>query len=584
MKNSTRIIVFLLLAIVTSGLSAAARQRAQLPADNSASIPFRHVLTPRTLAVPFYSQDFSSGFPATWQVVDNSGNGLDWKWTTTGAFSPSPGIDSLSVNGTSAANGYMIFDSDSAGGVGGEDADLITETIDCSSNISVHLTFSQLLVHFAEAARVYVTNDGGTNWTEVYDASAGLAQYASTPNPDFVDVDITALAAGQATVQIKFNFQGNYDFWWMIDDVQLYEPASIDGGVSAINGPLSTCTLLSSAETISVEINNYGGVEITNFQVSYVVDNGTAVTETVTDTVAPGSSLSYSFTTPADLSVAGTHTIVSYTEISGDTIQTNDTASASLYNGSHVANASTSYSMGFEDNEDLSTWSVEDVNLDGYFWSLTNTNPHTGSVCARMATPNSSVTADDWLFTTCLELNDSTNYDLSYFYRTSSTSTQANLEVMMGTDQNPAGMTQTLIQTHPITNLFYLTNIASFNVSTNGVYYIGFHVTSLDSTTNLRIDDINLSGSSGVGIRELTTGDVAVYPNPASGIFHIRSSVKSTSYTVSVSNTIGQLVFEEKFNSLNNQVLDLNNQPAGQYFVKVVSDAGVSTQSISVVR
>lgn len=584
MKNSTRIFIFMLLALASTGLSAGTRQRGSMPSDMGSTKPLRHATPNRIQAVPFYSQDFSGGIPGNWQVIDHSGNGLNWTWTTTGSFSASPGIDSLSTSGTSAANGYMIFDSDSAGGVGGEDGDLITETIDCSANIAVHLTFNQLLVHFAEAARVSVSNDGGASWNDVYDASAGLAQYQATPNPDFVDVDITAYAAGQATVQVKFNFQGNYDFWWMIDDVQLYEPSSTDGGVSAINGPLSSCTLLGATESISVEINNYGGVEIHDFDVNYIVDNGTTVTETVTDTIASGSSLSYTFTTPADLSAAGTHTIVAFTTISGDTIPGNDTASTSIYNGSHVANASTSYVMGFEDNEDLSTWATEDVNIDGYFWNLVTTNPHSGSVCARMASPNVAAGADDWLFTTCLELNDSTNYDLSYYYRTSSTSTQANLTVMMGTDQNSGAMTTTLIPSHVITNISYLMNIASFTVPSNGIYYIGFHVSASDSTANLRIDDIDLSGSSGVGIKEFGKNQVSVYPNPGTGNFYLNSDIKSSAFLVSVCNTIGQVVFESKYSNMINQEMNLSQLPVAQYFVKIVSDAGVSTQTISIVR
>ncbi|HNP99106.1 MAG TPA: choice-of-anchor J domain-containing protein, partial [Bacteroidia bacterium] len=313
-------------------------------------------------------------------------------------------------------------------------------------------------------------------------------------------------------------------------------------------------------------------------------DNGTTVTETVTDTIASGSSLSYTFTTPADLSAAGTHTIVAFTTISGDTIPGNDTASTSIYNGSHVANASTSYVMGFEDNEDLSTWATEDVNIDGYFWNLVTTNPHSGSVCARMASPNVAAGADDWLFTTCLELNDSTNYDLSYYYRTSSTSTQANLTVMMGTDQNSGAMTTTLIPSHVITNISYLMNIASFTVPANGIYYIGFHVSASDSTANLRIDDIDLSGSSGVGIKEFGKNQVSVYPNPGTGNFYLNSDIKSSAFLVSVCNTIGQVVFESKYSNMINQEMNLSQLPVGQYFVKIVSDAGVSTQTISIVR
>ena len=67
-------------------------------------------------------------------------------------------------------------------------------------------------------------------------------------------------------------------------------------------------------------------------------------------------------------------------------------------------------------------------------------------------------------------------------------------------------------------------------------------------------------------------------------MFSLNSSLKSGSYLVSVMNTVGQVVFESKFNSLNNQSLDLSTMPAGQYFVKVISDAGVNTQSISIVK
>lgn len=584
MKNSTRIFSVLLLTLLSFQLSAGTGNRAGQRAEIATTSDFRHAAgTNHTQSVPFYSQDFSGGLPATWQAVDNAGNGINWRYTTTGAYNSSPGFDTLSSVGTSAANGYMIYDSDSAAGSLGEDADLITETIDCSTNLSVHLTFNQLLVHYAEAAKVFISNDG-TTWTEVYDASAGLAQFQATPNPDFVDLDITALAAGQAAVQIKFNFVGNYDFWWMIDDVQLYEPAAAEGGVSAINGPLSSCTLLTAAETVSVEISNYGGADLHDFDVTYIVDNGTPVTETVTDTIFTGSSLSYTFTTPADFSAPGTHTIVAYTTIAGDAVATNDTASSSLYNGAHVANASVSYTMGFEANEDLSTWTVIDANTDGYSWNLVTTFPHSGSVCARMATPTSSVAADDWVFTTCLELNDSTNYDLQYYTRTSSTATQANLEIQIGTDPSPAGMIAAILPQTLVTNVVYMLSVNGFNVPSNGIYYIGFHVTNSDSITSLRLDDINITGSSGVGIQDINNASVAVYPNPSTGMIHLSGTEQSANYAVTVTNTLGQVVFSDNFRNLNNQVIDLSAQAAGQYFIRVITDAGVHTQAVSITR
>src|SRR5689334_3599725 len=94
-------------------------------------------------AVPFYSEDFASGLPGTWQNVDNNSVAhVLWRYTTTGAKNSFPNFsNALSTVGTSAANGYMIFDSDSAGGGGGEDASIISPAIDCSARTNVHLTF-----------------------------------------------------------------------------------------------------------------------------------------------------------------------------------------------------------------------------------------------------------------------------------------------------------------------------------------------------------------------------------------------------------------------------------------------------------
>ena len=163
--------------------------------------PLRHATPNRIQAVPFYSQDFSGGIPET-GAIDHSGNGLNWTWTTTGSFlllrELIPWVPAVLQQLTDTWYSTATLPAVLAG----EDGDLITETIDCSANIAVHLTFNQLLCTLLETARVSVSNDGGASWNDVYDASAGLAQYQATPNPDFVDVDITAYAAGQATVQV----------------------------------------------------------------------------------------------------------------------------------------------------------------------------------------------------------------------------------------------------------------------------------------------------------------------------------------------------------------------------------------------
>ena len=272
---------------------------------------------------PFFYEDFASGLPSGWQALDNAGNGVNWSYTTTGIANQGsyPGFDSLSHTNTSAANGYMIYDSDASNGsVGGEDADLITDAIDCSAHSNVHLFFNELFAHYAETATVSVSTDGST-WTQVFDAAAGMAQNDVTPNPTAIDIDITALAANQVTVYIKFNFTGDYDYYWMVDDITLYEQEGTDAFLTSITSPSNSCSLLSTTEPIEISIYNNGGTDITQFDISFIADNGAPQLETVTTTILPGATLSYLFSATADFSAPGAHTIQAFITVLGDTTQ-----------------------------------------------------------------------------------------------------------------------------------------------------------------------------------------------------------------------------------------------------------------------
>ncbi|MBP6334024.1 MAG: choice-of-anchor J domain-containing protein [Bacteroidia bacterium] len=586
MKNSTRIFIFLALVLSTYSGFASRLTGSQGPIDNGATQSFRSNPVPNKIqAAPFYSQDFSGGIPSGWQSVDNAGNGLFWKYTTTGIFNlgSHPGLDTLSSVGTTAANGYMILDSDSANGALPVDADLTSDAIDCSMYNVIHLRFNQLLYRFAESAKVFVSTDG-TNWTEVYDASAGLSQGQATPNPDPVSIDITAYAALQSTVYIRFNYIGNYDYWWMIDDVELVEPAAADAGVFAITTPLTSCSILSATESVSVEIFNFGSDSISGFDVSYAVNGGTAVTENVPDTIAPGFSFTYTFAATADFSTPGSYDIQSYTALTGDADNTNDTVNSNIFNGATQVNIANSFAMGFEANEDFSRWSIEDANFDGNAWSLSTTLPRTGAVCARMATPNPGVVADDWLFTPCLELSDTVSYDLEFYFRNFSSSTESNLEVMIGSLPAAFGMTQSIMNPVSVLNLAYNQSTNNFTVAFPGVYYIGFHVTNADSTTNIRIDDIMLSGSAGVGINEINNSSIAVFPNPSNGMINLKSSGNTTKAEVIVLNPMGQVVYKNTFMNLQIENIDLTNLAEGQYTVRVLTDSGVNTQTFTIIR
>lgn len=98
-----------------------------------------------------------------------------------------------------------------------------------------------------------------------------------------------------------------------------------DVGVVAITSP--TNGALTSTQTITVSVFNYGQNPATNFPITYQINGGAVITETFTGTIASAAYGTYTFTTTSDLSTEGqSYTIVSGTDLVGDEDTTNDNA------------------------------------------------------------------------------------------------------------------------------------------------------------------------------------------------------------------------------------------------------------------
>ncbi|APU68418.1 T9SS type A sorting domain-containing protein [Christiangramia flava] len=90
---------------------------------------------------------------------------------------------------------------------------------------------------------------------------------------------------------------------------------------------------LTDSEQITVRIRNFGTNAQSNFQVSYSIDGGPAVTETFTGTLAATSSQEFTFSEPADLSEIGTtYTITITTSLSNDSAIGNDSIEEEVRN------------------------------------------------------------------------------------------------------------------------------------------------------------------------------------------------------------------------------------------------------------
>jgi len=530
-----------------------------------------HIKKPNIQAA-FWSDDFSNA--GNWIPSNQVGNSDDW---VIGTGIPSGPFAIPAIASTTAANGYALFDSDLLCS-GDQIADIENlNAIDCSTHGAVSLSFEQTYERYNDSTFVYVSTNGST-WTK-FSVNETATNNVISLNPEIVQVDISSVAANQATVFIRFEFWSpttyvgpgasgpGCAYSWMIDDVSLSEPSSLDGGVTAILSPVSGC-LLSTTSQVTATITNFGIATISNFPISMTLNGGTAITETVAASIPYLGTYDYTFTATLNLSTATTYAINVYTALVGDVDPTNDLATVNI-TSSAPNNLTTPLTMGFEPLEDLSSWAVQDVNGDATTWAIVNTNVQSGTQAIRKA--GSAVEDDDWLFTPCLQLTAGVNYSLSYWFKNFELVTPCKFEVSVGAGQDALLMTQSIIQHTIPADTTYSHGTPTFSVATTGNYNIGFHAymaPGAGGSSSLRLDNIAITVVTGLNETH-NDGGVNVYPNPSNGLLNL-SVKKYNNATLHLYNAVGKEVLNQKLNSLDSKI-DMTNFANGFYVLHVTS-------------
>ena len=544
-------------------------QRSAKGRQNQVQAPGRHQLVKQASILKngtnnvtaIFTEDFGNGIPGTWSLVDNNGSGEMWAHAF-GPQGPSFGPGDTLMSPT-ASNVFAMLDDDFYGQLSpATDAALITPVIDCSLNSSVHISFYDYFLQFTAAvADLSVSNDGGINWTSIYNVTTSIA------NPNPVDIDVTTLAAGFADVRFKFNYQGDWDYWWQVDDISVYEPGNFDGSVVSVASNASSC-VLGAAEPVSVAIRNAGALTIGFFPVSFSVNGGSPVTENFNDTIASGDTAIFLFNATANLLTPGPYTIDAWVTVPSDANSTNDSSSFSMTHlAPSVVNIGNSMLMGFEDTEDLAGWSTDDANADGQSWAVVNFTTHTGTNCIRTTT--AGITMDDWLFTSCIDLLSGTNYSLDYWLHLFSDA--GTVETYIGSTNSVAGMTQFISSTTGVVNT-WIQSTGTFTVAAAGTYYVGFRGFELSLVPgNIRIDDVDLSIVTSVNDAKGDAKWFDLYPNPASDNINININIPFNQASVEVINTLGAVVLS--FNAeMSTKSIDISNLESGIYTAKLKID------------
>ncbi|GAB5539533.1 MAG: hypothetical protein Salg2KO_16360 [Salibacteraceae bacterium] len=199
------------------------------------------------------SEDFAAGIPGTWT---NTGAGNE-EWEYRGILTtPNVGTGSRGayatgtgpIQSTTAANGFVIFDSDwwDNGGtpngtgdapLGSHRGALTLPSIDCSTYSGMIIEFTEYIRHYASFNYVIVSTDGFTTSDTVYNGSEDIPLNESSDPDHFVRLNVSDIAAGEADVRVRFMYASDDNtnassgpgyYFWQIDDIVISTPPDND--------------------------------------------------------------------------------------------------------------------------------------------------------------------------------------------------------------------------------------------------------------------------------------------------------------------------------------------------------------------
>ncbi len=201
-------------------------------------------------------------FGAGWQQHEEGQPTENAAWTTkdSGGRGNPPNPD-----GTASQGKFIISDSDAAGGDDGEGTgrshDIWTPSFNCTGKTSVWLHASCSLMMNNNGVCVFdvdVSSDGGTTWDNAFrrvapargadprplaDIPETLPEGPQAGNADgffgTLNVDLTAFAAGEPNVKVRFRQFEPSDDWWMSIDNLLIDTKAPGRGSRTLLGPES---------------------------------------------------------------------------------------------------------------------------------------------------------------------------------------------------------------------------------------------------------------------------------------------------------------------------------------------------------
>jgi PKD repeat protein len=208
-----------------------------------------------------------------------------------------------------------VFDSDdySAGG-GAEDVTLESPSFNTTGIPAISLKFDhQFQGGFGGQGTVEVWD--GSSWNQVYNTTATVA--TKTEN-----INISSFAANRSDVKVRFRWRGNFSWWWLVDNVQVFY--TVDVQPVSVDDPAAPCG--STTDSVKVSVRNNSAFTVKDIPVAIEMSGGllSGIQRDTIDSI-PASGVVQAVFAGGNTTAGGQLDIKAWTALSGDDTKGNDT-------------------------------------------------------------------------------------------------------------------------------------------------------------------------------------------------------------------------------------------------------------------
>ncbi len=286
---------------------------------------------------PVTSQDFSGtatpGMPTGWtNTHTGAGNG----WVTTTAAT---NLYFGTIPNTGLHSEYAVVDEYNT--PGNNPAYMTSPTFSLSGVTTPYLTYDYTYYAAYASASPY-THEAA--WIEISDnATAGTPTWtlvdsipaftASGETWQTMGIDLSGHTSATTAIRFCYTDHGASLIGLAVDQISVFSAVASDiaiTGVAPTTGTPSDYFLVGNNATFTGTVLNHGTSAISSFSVSYSVDGGTPVTNTVTAAIPAFTSYNFTDATPYTVATAGLHNVQVWVTCPGETYLVNDTMNTTV--------------------------------------------------------------------------------------------------------------------------------------------------------------------------------------------------------------------------------------------------------------